>query len=68
MFPPFVESTLFVQSKNFKVKLRFEFENSLVRESETAEGSKGMENPLELLPGHLVEGSFHNSLQKTGLW
>jgi hypothetical protein len=67
MFQPFVESTLFVQSRNLKVKLCLEFENSLVRESEAAEGSKGMENPLELLPGDLLEEPFHFSLQKTEL-
>ena len=30
-----------------------------------AEGSKGRRNPLELLPGHLLEEPFHFSLQKT---
>ena len=29
-----------------------------------SEGSKGTENPLELLPGHLLEGPFHRSLQE----
>jgi hypothetical protein len=67
MFQPFVESTLFVQSRNLKVKLCLELINSLVRESEAVEGSKGMENPLELLPGHLLEEPFHFSLQKTEL-
>jgi len=38
----------------------------LVRE-ELAEGSKGTKYPLELLQGHLLEGPFHRSLQKTGL-
>jgi hypothetical protein len=67
MFQPFVESTLFVQSRNLKVKLCLELINSLVRESEAVEGSKGMENPLELLPGYLLEEPFHFSLQKTEL-
>jgi hypothetical protein len=31
---------------------------------EFAEGSKGRRNPLELLPGHLLEGPFHRSLQE----
>jgi hypothetical protein len=29
-----------------------------------AEGSKGRRNPLELLPGKLLEGPFHRSLQE----
>ena len=32
---------------------------------EFAEGSKGRRNPLELLPGHLLKGPYHFSLQKT---
>ena len=37
----------------------------LISERDTAEGSKGTESPLELLPGHLLEEPFHFSLQKT---
>ena len=29
-----------------------------------SEGSKGRRNPLELLPGNLLEGPFHRSLQE----
>jgi len=38
----------------------------LMRE-ELAESSKGTENPLELLPGDLLEEPLHFSLQKTEL-
>jgi len=31
---------------------------------EFAEGSKGTESPLEPLPGYLLEGPFHRSLQE----
>jgi hypothetical protein len=36
-----------------------------IKEFRYSEGSKGTESPLELLPGHLLEGPFHRSLQKT---
>ncbi len=29
-----------------------------------SEGSKGRRNPLELLPGYLLVGPFHRSLQE----
>jgi len=35
-----------------------------IKEFRYLEGSKGTENPLELLPGHLLEGPFHRSLQE----
>ena len=41
-----------------------EFRYFSTKERGISEGSKGTESPLELLPGHLLEGPFHRSLQE----
>jgi len=60
------ESLLLPKKSEKKVKLKNSNTSRLMRK-EFAEGSKGTENPLELLPGDLLEEPRHRSLQKTEL-
>ena len=58
------EGLLLQRTNDQSAKIR-EFGKFRPEREKFAEGSKGRGNPLELLPGHLLKGPYHFSLQKT---
>jgi hypothetical protein len=67
LFSVFNSEGLLLQRKNDQNTKIKEFGKFRPAREKSAEGSKGRGNPLELLPGHLLEEPFHRSPQKPGL-